>query len=98
MKNNTKYLETFRLENLTATRELAILCGVGIFYLLLHVIQTQRIAGSSSRTFDNFDKGRGNMDISQVIFHLRDKNPAMVKAWNEEFAPYSTTVKVHTRR
>ena len=42
MKNNTKYLEIFRLEILTATRVLAILCGVGIFYLLLHVIQTQR--------------------------------------------------------
>ena len=37
------------------------------------------------------------MDISQVIFHLRDMNPAMVKAWNEEFAPYSTTVKVCAR-
>ena len=38
------------------------------------------------------------MDIPQVIFHLRDINAAMVKAWNEEFAPYSTTVKVRTRQ
>lgn len=83
-------------------QESSPLRGVGIFYLLLHVIQTQRIAGSSSRTFDNFDEGRnkgsGNMAISQVIFHLRDIKPAMVKAWNEEFARYSTTVKVRTRR
>lgn len=39
MKNYTKYLEIFRLENLTATTELAILCGVTVMHLLLHVIQ-----------------------------------------------------------
>lgn len=36
--------------------------------------------------------------ISEVVFHLRDINPAMVKAWQEEFAPYSTTVKVRKRQ
>lgn len=35
-----------------------------------------------------------NMDISKVIFHLRDIKAGMVDAWQEEFAPYSNTVKV----
>lgn len=35
-----------------------------------------------------------NMEISEVIFHLRDINPGMVQAWQEEFAPYSNTVKI----
>ena len=34
-------------------------------------------------------------EISEVIFYLRDINPAMTKAWKEEFAPYSSTVKVY---
>lgn len=32
--------------------------------------------------------------IFEVIFHFRDLNPGMVRAWQEEFAPYSSTVKV----
>ena len=39
-------------------------------------------------------KGMENMDISKVIFHLRDIKAGMVDAWQEEFAPYSNTVKV----
>lgn len=42
MKNNTKYLEIFSLENLIATRKLAILCGVGVTHLVLHVIHNQK--------------------------------------------------------
>lgn len=34
------------------------------------------------------------MDISKVIFHLRDIKAEMVDAWQEEFAPYSNTVKI----
>ena len=34
MKNNTKNLETFRLENLTATRELAILLEYSTYYFM----------------------------------------------------------------
>lgn len=37
------------------------------------------------------------MDISDVIFHLRDLNRQMVKAWQQEFAPHNSTVKVRTK-
>ena len=43
---------------------------------------------------ERVEKRSENMEISEVIFHLRDINPGMVQAWQEEFAPYSNTVKV----
>jgi len=33
-------------------------------------------------------------EISQIMFYLRDINPAITKAWQEEFGPYRNTVKV----
>lgn len=33
-------------------------------------------------------------EISEVVFYLRDINPAMTKAWEIEFAPYRNNVKV----
>ena len=33
-------------------------------------------------------------EISQRMFYLRDINPAITKAWQEEFGPYRNTVKV----
>lgn len=32
--------------------------------------------------------------VSEVVFHLRDINAAMTKAWEKEFSSYRNTVKV----
>ena len=37
---------------------------------------------------------KDSTEVSEVVFHLRDINPAMIKAWEKEFSSYRNTVKV----
>lgn len=38
--------------------------------------------------------GKDSKKVSEVVFHLRDINAAMTKAWEKEFSSYRNTVKV----
>ena len=80
--NLTKHLDTSRLAK------------AAIFLSFAHSILFVRLMNQSvTKTGSAAIFSR--MNISEVVFHLRDINSTMTKAWETEFSPYAN-IKVNT--